>query len=114
MNHNTLRQSIGDLGRCDRESLNKSIGEPGMGRKEEQMARRSYETEREHRSTPGPGRGLKSVSINIHHSTGSKGGPVSREQGGTQYKQPVVKSGSLRSSTPGHGEGRGSPHRPKR
>lgn len=77
------------------------------------MARRSHETEREHRSSPGPGRGLKSVDINIHRATGSKGGPVTREQGGMQYKQPVVKSGSLRSSAPGHGEGRGSPHTKK-
>ena len=73
------------------------------------MARRSYETEREHRASPGPGRGLKSVDINIHHATGSKGGPVTKEQGGTQYKEPHVKSGTLRSSGPGRGDGRGSP-----
>lgn len=74
------------------------------------MARRSHETEREHRPMPSPGKGgLKSVGVNIHRATGSKGGPTSPQQGGTQYKEPVVKSGSLRSTTPGKGEGRGSP-----
>lgn len=114
MNHNTLKQAIGESGKCDTESLYKSIGEPGTGRKEEEMAVRSRETEREHRREGVPRAALKSVDINIHSATGSKGGPVTRWQGGTQYAAPIVKSGTLRSSAPGKGEGRGSPHKPKR
>jgi hypothetical protein len=65
------------------------------------MARRGREREESHSQL---------TRIDIH--TAKPTGPaIAREQGGRQYAHVNVKAGSLRSSAPGHGVGRGSPQR---
>ena len=50
------------------------------------------------------------TAINLHRASPT-GPAISRLQGGKQYAMPNVRGGSLKSSGPGHGAGRGSPQR---
>lgn len=56
--------------------------------------------------------GVRPGAPAIHHHGGQKGPAVSPLQGGSRpYKAPKVVAGSITSSAPGRGEGRGSPHK---
>jgi hypothetical protein len=46
-------------------------------------------------------------NITIHRDPGHRGPTIAPEQGGTQYAQPKVVEGTLRSSAPGRGRGDG-------
>jgi hypothetical protein len=65
------------------------------------MARRGREKSESHSQL---------TAINIHRAK-PEGPAIAHEQGGRQYGHVNVKGGTLRSSGPGKGAGRGSPQR---